>query len=500
MTNYKYQYRGILDYDNDDKYKKNKKIKNINPYLVGILLLILFTGCFTVNKIIDSNNKNKNEKLKEVEKNKILFENFVSVIPGTKGPITVNRTLDDGEKINLYTEILDLDDNKLENFFYNNVNELEDSIEMEPKFMCVKKGGLSEEGTEGYEIVCPLHYTISIDKTFYGRYAHDDKRCILDHKDKEYPEEMLEDFRNLDYDCGTDYNDIVEKIVRRECDGRVTCSITPFKTMFPDTCKDIQKYLHLTYHCVKNKEVTIPKFAIVTYADDIIVNSIYENCISEFYQYADIHGYKFFYNRKRYDTIRNIYYMKLHVITEAIVRGLKDNEYDWIFWVDSDTMLSNPNIKLETFLPEDNNIHFIAAADINGLNAGAFLIRVNPWSLNFMMRSLSYIYYNRKMRLEFSDQTSMNNVLVTDKEDKHYVIVPQHWFNNYPGEKQNGDFIIHFAGLKDKKDGDSKQLRKEIYDNPEWFTAKTNKKLRKEVLEYYKKPKSEQKSLWIDDR
>jgi len=476
------------------KYRK-RRTKN-NVLIVGTVLLILFSGCFTAKKIIDSSRETKR---KLINANKILFEDFVSVFTnGTSGPITINRNLDDGEKINMYSKMLDLDDNKIENFLNYEYSSLEETIEMEPKFMCERAGGLTEDGSQGYDLVCPLFYKIVIDEAFYGRYAHDDQRCIYNYKNERVSEETLAKYRNVTTDCGTNYNSSIKSTIKQLCEGKSSCTILPNKTMFPDTCKSISKYLHLSYYCTKVEELKVPKMAIVMYANKVKVNSLYENAISEFYQYADIHGYKFMFSRERYDTARDLFYMKLHVITEAIIKGLKEKEYEWIFWVDGDTMLANPNIKLEAFIPTDNNIHFIAASDKNGLNAGVFLIRVNPWSLNFMMRSISYLYYNPKMRLEFADQTSMNNVLISDKEDKHYVIVPQDWFNKYQHYKKPGDFLIHFAGRKDK-DGESKQHRAEVYSNPDWCAAKTNKQVRKDVLEYYNRPRDKQKSIWFDD-
>ena len=153
---------------------------------------------------------------------------------------------------------------------------------------------------------------------------------------------------------------------------------------------------------------------------------------------------------------------------------------------------------METFLPLDNQIHYIATRDRNGLNAGVFLIRVCSWSLNFMMRSVAYNYYNRNITMHFFDQTSMNNVLISDKEDKHYVIVPQQWFNIYINSKKPGSFIVHFAGRKDKNN-ESKMVRKQLYANDDWISAVTNKKLRKEAVEYYNKPRSEQLSTYFSN-
>jgi len=66
------------------------------------------------------------------------------------------------------------------------------------------------------------------------------------------------------------------------------------------------------------------------FSNKIDVNSVYENAISEFYQYAKYHGYKFELNRYRYDTEREIFYMKLNMIIEYLIKSLKEKTYDWI--------------------------------------------------------------------------------------------------------------------------------------------------------------------------
>ncbi|ORX49598.1 hypothetical protein BCR36DRAFT_397721 [Piromyces finnis] len=218
-------------------------------------------------------------------------------------------------------------------------------------------------------------------------------------------------------------------------------------------------------------------------------NSIYENAISEIYQYSKIHNYDLKINNMVYNKDKNIYFMKLSVILETIVEGLKENNYDWIFWVDSDVTITNPKIKLETFLPTDNEVHFIAASDRNGLNAGVFFMRVHQWSYNVLIDSLSYPYYNKGKFLRFAEQTCLNNILSENTQQNHYVIVPNSWFNRYLNSRIKGEFLIHFAGAK-FKDRKSRNLRKEI--NNEWFDATNNEILRNEVLEYYKRPKKNQ--------
>jgi len=467
--------------------RKNRKIIII---LLGSLMgmTVLITSKIIFNKSNGLKRAPSTFIHKEISINN--FELVDSNSNSTIGPITIDKDSDDGTKINLYEKILNVNDNKIEHFLYNDetLNALEKKIERPSKYMCEFNGGLTEDGSQGYDISCPMFYKIKIDKAFYGRYAKDDQHCINDYAGNKMADSLLLTSRN----CGASIKDILQQT----CEDKVNCNIVPFKNVYPDTCKYKRKYLHLTYHCSVDKDYKPPKFAIVMFANQVKPNSLYEHSISEFYQYSKIHGYKFILNTKRYDDGRDLYYMKLHVITEAIIEGLKTKEYDWIFWVDGDTAITNPNIKLETFLPVDNDIHYIAARDGRGLNAGVFMIRVNSWGLNFMMRSIAYQYYNPKIKTGFSDQTSMNNVLVADKENRHYVIVPQEWFNAYVRIKKPGIFLIHYAGRPDKEK-ESRQIRKEVYSNSEWAMAKTNRQLRQEVLEYYKKPKSEHHQLFF---
>ncbi|ORX81900.1 hypothetical protein BCR32DRAFT_327107 [Anaeromyces robustus] len=385
--------------------------------------------------------------------------------------------------------IIDNNEEDFKSFYYDieGFEKLEKFIEKE-EYICETE--LQTESHKEFNIVCPIHYTINIDEAFYGRYANDTIHCTVNNKTENVETKRLE----ISETCGNDSLDIVKKI----CEGRPDCSIKPNKKFFGNPCNtmDIYKYLHVKYRCVKNKEFKKPNFAVVMFSDVIKVNTIYENAISEFYQYCKIHNYTFIFNDYHYDKIREIFYMKLHVIKEAIIRGLKTHEYDWIFWVDSDVILANPNIKLETFIPTDENIHFIVTADHHGLNAGVFIIKVHPWSLNFMMHSLAYQYFIGGKFLEYADQTSMNDVLFLNNEDerKHYAVVPQNWFNAYPNKRHKGDMVLHFAGRINKK-RDSNYTRTELKNDPDYLKARTNQKMRQEALDFYAKPIENQRKL-----
>jgi len=471
------------------KRRRNKLFEGI--LIIAILVLIYITTLITSKKFLYNGENIIASKKTNLYMKKHEVDGFLPLYTDNrKGPITVDREQDDGSKINIYEKILDIPDNKLENFYYDPIKEQDKIINMDDEYFC-------EDNNVGRRIYCPFNYHVIIDDAFYGRHARDNEHCVTNHSGERLPDKDLLKFGNMFKDCGEHFKEKVQNL----CEGS-ECTFFSGKYYFPDTCSNIYKYLHVKYHCEKDEEIKKPNFAVVMFANIIKPNSIYENSISEFYQYADVHGYEFFFYNKRYDTQTNLFYMKLHALIETIVVGLKTKKFDWIFWVDSDTVLTNPNIKLETFIPLDNNIHFIAAADKNGLNAGIFLIRVHSWSLNFLMQSISYQHYYPKEKLEFSDQTSMNNVLCRGEEDEHYVIVPQQWFNKYHHYRKNGDFLLHFAGRKDKN-GEAKDVREEVYNNPDWLKGLTNKQMREEVIKYYNLPRDKQEKngkFKLDDR
>jgi len=55
-----------------------------------------------------------------------------------------------------------------------------------------------------------------------------------------------------------------------------------------------------------------------------------------------IHGYEYQFNNLNYNTGRVIYFMKLNIVIEKIIEGLKTKKYDWILYI----YLKNINISI----------------------------------------------------------------------------------------------------------------------------------------------------------
>jgi len=497
---------------NDYSFRKRRRTFSLikKLFIFCIITLILY---LPILHILYNRPDSTSEPEPETKIDILGLEDFEFLIPNEKkGPITVDRENDDGSKLNIYSMIIEnlndtlyndtlIDDNDT---LYNDTliddnndtlydddnelfNKLEEIINIEPQYLCEYSDRKPPESFKGYSISCPTHYTISINNTFYGRYKDDFEHCT------QYPYNMIMNEQAFNETCGVEPLDTLKEL----CEDRKECLIRPCDAFFRNVCQETYKsykYLYIDYYCKKDTEIKKPRIMINMFSNKIEVNSVYENAISEFYQYSKYYGYKFVLNRYRYDNEREIFYMKLNTLIENLIKCLKEKSYDWIFWADSDTIIANPNIKLETFLPNEKMdlIHFIAADDINGLNCGVFFIRVHPWSLNLLMRAYSYFYYHSDRYLLFADQSSINNVLTGSSDaDGHYIIVPKYWFNSYIDDKEKGEFLVHLAGQSDKS-LKAKQFRLEIKNDTEWYTSMNSNTLRKKVLEYYDLPEENQ--------
>jgi len=420
-----------------------------------------------------------------------LLEEFMFVdTDSVNGPITVNREQDDHSKQNIYSRIVNIENNSVnDNDNEDNYSSLKKNLPMNSTYFCQLNEKKSPDGQKGNIIKCPVHYTLSIDYAAYGRYNNDTIHCSHNTDGVSMPVKLL--YTPIDRITN------VTNTVREQCQGKEECTLKPNDHFFGFEYKKLYKYLHVQYHCVKDMENKKPKIAIVMFSNkfNVKVNSVYENAISEFYQYANIHHYHFNPYSIRYDSSREIVYMKLYSVLESLIKGLKEKTYDWIFWVDSDVVLTNPNIKLESFLPpaDKNQVHFIASNDLNGLNLGVFFLRVHSWSLNLLIRALSYTYYHNEKNLEYLEQTCINNLLLESGEDEHYIMVPQTWFNAYLSNVEEGDFLIHLAGEKEK-DWKARDIRTKIRQYQYWL-KKSNQDIKEAVTQYYNLPKEEQDHL-----
>ncbi len=113
----------------------------------------------------------------------------------------------------------------------------------------------------------------------------------------------------------------------------------------------------------------------------------------------------------------------------------------------------NQEIPLEIFEPPSDFSHknWLAGKDQNGLNAGAFLLRVNQWSFNLLTRTITYKLYHPEQDYTFEEQSVL--AWLTEDADEFKdgsIYVPRTWFNAYRHEVKPGQLLCHFPAPENK--------------------------------------------------
>lgn len=245
-------------------------------------------------------------------------------------------------------------------------------------------------------------------------------------------------------------------------------------------------------HHTNPERPRIGKVTILTGED----NQIYERAIRTHELHNRLHGYSLHTLR---ESLLNDVWSKPAYILSVLLREMakpKAERLEWLFWVDADTIILNPYIPAEIFLPPAgwDDTHLMVCHDYNGLNNGIFLIRVHSWSVELLSVIVSYPYWKPGAKLTFRDQSAMADVLTTPKFAKHTVKAPQRWFNAYQGEVnetiapfqvRRGDLLVHFAGVPDRAQRMELWLQRVEEHNPEWEVELKYTSYPTEVKDYW---------------
>ncbi|AOW05314.1 galactosyl transferase GMA12/MNN10 family-domain-containing protein [Yarrowia lipolytica] len=166
-------------------------------------------------------------------------------------------------------------------------------------------------------------------------------------------------------------------------------------------------------------------------------------------------------------------------------------EVEWVWWMDTDIFLMNPEIELGEHLlsdralverltyarpirkpdatfdgevypskdnpPKPENLNLLLTQDFFGINAGSFFIKRSPWT--DMLLDLWYDPVHVEKNYIFKEQEALNNLIRGHKSIlSHTGIYPQRLFNSYTGEPNDvwtykeGDLALHLAGCNHNND------------------------------------------------
>ena len=169
-----------------------------------------------------------------------------------------------------------------------------------------------------------------------------------------------------------------------------------------------------------------------------------------------------------------IAYLQHLTLTELLKP--EDERLEWIVWMDRDAIILDTCRPLSSFLPPENSpeyekFHMITNKDNIGFNAGIFMFRVSEWASQLFSATMAYPIFKPEVKLNLEEQTAMDHIIRSDGWKDHVAQVPQYWFNSYvdgenesvahfvagterenmePWRVRKGDFLIHFAGIRER--------------------------------------------------
>ncbi|KAH7399353.1 galactosyl transferase GMA12/MNN10 family-domain-containing protein [Pyrenochaeta sp. MPI-SDFR-AT-0127] len=204
-------------------------------------------------------------------------------------------------------------------------------------------------------------------------------------------------------------------------------------------------------------EKKVPKIALMTFVTE--QRSYLYLSLKNKDHYARRHGYDFHMEYESH-TDRAVIFWKFDMAEKLI----KSGKYDWIWWLDFDTLITNTEIKVIDIIEEElknvtnpDAIDYLFTHDCNGFNAGSFLVRGHERSLKFIHDSWAIHDEAKKKDINMSEQDSTVKLMKDDKASADRVhVVPQWKLNAFPKEIacfdesrqpwERGTFILHFAG------------------------------------------------------
>ena len=174
-------------------------------------------------------------------------------------------------------------------------------------------------------------------------------------------------------------------------------------------------------------------------------------------------------------------------------------------WFDADTVILNPLVPLETFLPPSDfdHIHFLGAKDWNGFNAGVFFIRINQWSVDMLVEVMAEPILRPDVDHPFLEQGDMARTFDKPKYRDNVLYQPRHWYNAYSKgddddkdpEVRLGEMQIHFPGLGGSKEQFMGNWLDKVETTRDWSKSLKNTSYSKEIPAFWGRLRDAKKML-----
>ena len=183
------------------------------------------------------------------------------------------------------------------------------------------------------------------------------------------------------------------------------------------------------------------KIAIVSlYTKEISDYAVHsENSIKE---YCEKQNYTFYIYREKLEKESSPNWSK----AQALLNHINDHEY--IIWMDSDTLIFNPNKKLEDIINKASKKFILATEDIGRnsmLNSGVLFFKSHNYTKNLIKRWRDFSGDKSSLYSSGGDQEILCSILKkSDEGGFNRKIFKMNEFNTDPRLANNDTFILHF--------------------------------------------------------
>jgi hypothetical protein len=170
--------------------------------------------------------------------------------------------------------------------------------------------------------------------------------------------------------------------------------------------------------------------------------------------YCQQHGYNYIQNVE-VDSLIPACWSKIKAIIDAF------NNFKWVLWADSDTLIVNTDIKLESFLNSENDIisqcpvtYFDKLSltseqcyKLMPLNTGAFFIQNTSWSMELLQEVYEKrpVNYSEALWDGFGEQEAIIDILKERKDGFEHVSYTSN-LQSHPKFYNRDIMFIHFYG------------------------------------------------------
>jgi hypothetical protein len=138
-----------------------------------------------------------------------------------------------------------------------------------------------------------------------------------------------------------------------------------------------------------------------------------------------------------------------------LINQLKDNNYDYIMWIDADACINNLDFDITNILQDHKS--FYISRDFNNFNSGVFIVKNTPFITDLlhkiysMSQYINHIWWEQAAFIDLYEQNYMSLqeevCLVKQKILNAYDYRHYGYNANQEGNFDKESFVVHYPSL-----------------------------------------------------